>query len=355
MISAIRLQNFRSYKDASFEVADGVNIIVGPNASGKTNLLEAILVSATGSSYRVKDEDLIKYGSQWARLDVYKDDGLRILKLENINGKLNKTTIINDKPHKRLSLKNKLPVVLFEPNHLQLLQGSPERRREFLDDLLEQINPSFGQTRRHYKRALTQRNNLLKQNPKNAIPQMFVWNIRLGELGGYIAQQRMDLIKRMNKQLPELYEKLAGAPKTTAINYSTKCDQAQYGSHLHKLLEASAEQDFARGFTAYGPHRDDFELILGGHDASQSASRGETRTLMLGLKIIEMRVLEDVSGKRPILLLDDVFSELDGARRRHLANFFKNHQTFITTTDADVVVQHFAKDYTIIPLSIDKR
>lgn len=352
MISDIRLQHFRSYQDDSFEFDPGVNIIVGPNASGKTNLLEALLVACVGKSYRVSDTELISHARPWARLDVHGEAGDRVVKLETPEGatRVKKTITVDDKPYIRLPLHKTLPVVLFEPNHLQLLHGSPELRRDFLDNLLEQTNAGFGVVRRQYKRALTQRNALLKQEQGFANQQLFAWNIRLSELGGQIAASRLALIDEINKHLEPLYQNLSKAKLKIKVDYVSSCGEGNYSSRLLHKLESGTELDYQRGFTAYGPHRDDLRIMIGGYDASDAASRGEIRTLLLGLKIIEMQLLEAAHGRRPMLLLDDVFSELDGSRRMALTEYLSDHQTFITTTDADVVVQHFMDKCRIIPL-----
>lgn len=349
MISDLRLQNFRSYRNDSFEFEPGVNIIVGPNASGKTNLLEALLVVSLGSSYRARDLEIIKHGRPWARLDGHGPGGQRTIKIELTEGKTQKSFDIGGNPHKRLSLQKTLPVVLFEPDHLRLLTGSPERRREFLDDILSQVIPEFSSLRRQYKRALAQRNALLKNTHNKE--QLFVWNVRLSELGGKIAQHRINLVERISKDLQKLYRSLAESKLRVGASYGSSCGLGQYGSNMLKKLEHSSELDFARGFTAYGPHRDDLLITLNGHPASEVGSRGEIRTLMLSLKLVELSLIEELRGQKPILLLDDVFSELDGARRRALTNYLSGYQTFITTTDADIVVQHFLDNCHIIPTS----
>lgn len=352
MITDIRLQHFRSYIDESFEFDPGVNIIVGPNASGKTNLLEALLVACVGGSYRVRDAELVEHEQPWSRLDIHTNGGTRTVKLETPEGatRLKKSITVDGKPYARLPLHKTIPVVLFEPNHLQLLHGSPELRREFLDNLLEQTEAGFGVLRRQYKRALAQRNALLKHEQRFADQQLFAWNIRLSELGGQIASRRQALIEKINQRLGELYRDLSKTDKKVEVGYLTSCAGSDYGSRLLHKLEAGTSLDYQRGFTAYGPHRDDLELILDGYTASEAASRGEIRTLLLGLKLIEMQLLEEAHGQRPLLLLDDVFSELDGGRRKALTDYLSDHQTFITTTDADVVVQHFMDKCRIIPL-----
>lgn len=347
MINNLRLQYFRSYTDATFEFGEGVNIIVGANASGKTNLLEAVLVLCRGGSYRATDRDLVQHGSDWARLDGEASDMSRTIKLE-INGEtVKKEHQIGGSVLHRLPLARTIAAVVFEPNHLQLLTESPEMRRNFLDDVLEQTIPAYGELRRSYKRTLAQRNRLLKQS--FTTDQIFVWNVRLSELGGQIAEKRLEFIDQNKALLAKLYAKLAGKKHKTDMLYVTKQNPESYGSSLLKNLEACQEQDRERGFTTHGPHRDDLQLLISGYSLVASASRGETRTMLLALKLLEVQSVERARNQKPILLLDDVFSELDGARRRALTEHLRDHQTFITTTDADIVVQHFLNDCTIIP------
>src|SRR5665213_484711 len=199
MINSIRLQSFRSYKDDSFEFEPGVNIVVGPNASGKTNLLEAVLVLASGSSYKAKDSDLLRFDKPWARLDGLFGGQTRSLKLTAGPAKVDKSFLIDDKPHKRLKLELTAPVVFFEPNHLQIISRGPDQRREYIDDLLGRSRPEFKSLSATYRRALAQRNALLKHDPRQAMGQMFAWNIRLSQLGGKIAEARGLLIADINK------------------------------------------------------------------------------------------------------------------------------------------------------------
>ena len=350
MVTDLRLQHFRSYKDASFELSPGVNIVVGPNASGKTNLLEAILVLAKGGSYRAKDADLVEFGASWARIDADLPTNKRVVKLELAGEKVDKTFELDNQALSRLSTARTLPTVLFEPNHLQLLNGSPELRRACLDDLLEQTLPGYGTTRRHYKRVLAQRNTLLKKNPNNLKEQLFVWNIRLGELGGQIVRQRSKLADRFANLADELYGRLAGKSHSVKLSYQSQFAPKQYETSLLQKLESSIDLDVARGFTGHGPHRDDLVVAINNHPMHESASRGEARTMILALKIMELQLVEEMRGEPPILLLDDVFSELDGKRRHSLTDFLKDYQTFITTTDADMVVEHFTTT-NIIPVS----
>ena len=352
MIHSIRLQNYRSYADASFEFEGGVNIIVGPNASGKTNLIEAIGVALRGKSFRGVDAELMMHGLEWSRLDAHVSEQQRTIKLQKHSEKYDKTIVIDKHDYRRLSIQKRYPFVLFEPNDLRLLHGAPERRREFMDDIIENLIATYGATRREYRRTLAQRNAYLKQYYKRSNhDDLFVWDIRLSELGSKIAKQRYDLIAKLAPKLQSTYQEIASSDKKIELIYDSMFSVDSYHDSMLRRLRSSLERDIERGFTATGPHRDDMAVLFDGVPAKQVASRGETRTVVLALKIIEMQLLDEALQKKPLLLLDDVFSELDGARRKHLTEYLKDYQTFITTTDADIVVQHFMKKCHIIPLS----
>jgi DNA replication and repair protein RecF len=350
MITDLRLQNFRSYKDDAFELNPGVNIIVGPNACGKTNLLEAILVLARGQSYRAKDNELVKFNKSWARIDAdLSSGGKRTVKIV-IEPENSKTHELDGKTFKRLSLQHSLPVVLFEPNHLQLLGGSPERRRDYLDDLIEQTTPGYGAVRRQYKRALAQRNSLLKK-PHASTSQVFPWDVRLSQLAGQIIRARTSLVDEINQQISKIYKKISGAKTKVTTNYQNRWPVESYETQMLKRLEHSFADDKLRGFTSVGPHREDLEVLFDGHPVQITASRGEARTAILALKVIELKLIEVARAKTPLLLLDDVFSELDGRRRHALTDYLAPYQTFITTTDADAVLAHFTTSTNLIAIS----
>lgn len=351
MISSIRLQNFRSYSDDSFEFDSGTNIIVGPNASGKTNLLEAVLVLARGGSYRAHDADLVQLEKQWTRLDGYFQNHTRTLKLDLQGPSLQKSFLLDNKSMRRLKLEQTLPVVYFEPNHLQFIIRGPDQRRDFVDELLEQSVVGFKAQAAAYKRALSQRNALLKRGPVPAAKQLFVWNLRLSELGAQLAIERSELISKINKDISRIYGDISHKKSGVEVFYDSQFPVENYASKLLHKLETSATLDLERGFTAYGPHREDIIFYLNGQLVSETASRGEIRTLVLALKVFELGLIEQVRGQKPIFLLDDVFSELDGARRHALINRLKNTQTIITTTDADAIIAHFSNANKIIPLT----
>lgn len=350
MIYDLRLQQFRSYTDETFEFNPAVTIIVGANASGKTNLLEALLVVARGSSYRAKDTDLVQFDQPWARLDARTENGVRTIKLTP-DEPVKKLYTINDQSLRRLPAIQTLPVVLFEPNHLRLLAGSPDRRRDYLDELLSQATPQYASNLRRYKQALAQRNALLKQSPADLVRQIFPWNLKLSQLAGGIVAARLELVQHLAGAITDLYKTLAHGDTVVTLVYESQCDTSQYESSLLQQLESRLGTDRERGFTTRGPHRDDLTVLFDGRPSNLSASRGETRTAVLALKILELGVLEAQRDQKPLLLLDDVFSELDGARRHALTDYLSRYQTFITTTDADIALANFGKNCTVIPLS----
>ncbi len=350
MIKTLRLQNFRSYADYTTELDDGVNIVVGPNASGKTNLLEAIYVANRGKSFRVSDKNLIKNGETWARIDVRGDDGRRAWKLEVKEEKPVRLFDVNDTQMKRLTKKYQQPTTLFEPNHLRLLSGSPETRRAYLDQILSQTDQEFSDALRKYGRALKQRNSLLKQTYNTTQDDMFVWDVKLSEYGAVVYGKRIELIKYINTVVADKYSKIARSKTKIVLEYVSTISSKDYVSGFLKTLQETLAEDKMRGFTTHGPHREDFKVYMNGEESSVMASRGETRTLVLALKLIELKLLEDELEQKPLLLLDDVFSELDGKRRKALTEHISKYQTLITTTDAEAVIEHFnTGEYRIIP------
>ncbi len=352
MIASLRLQNFRSFNEASFEFEPGVNIIIGPNASGKTNLLESILVVAQGNTYRGKDVDLISKGSLWGRIDAVTNANTEhsvVIKLEGDIAK--KNFIIEATEYRRLQAHHRIPVVIFEPNQLLYIATSPELRRNLIDNLNEQLNPAFGTTKRAYLRTLAQRNALLKT--PNAQPKLFAWDVRLSELAGEIVQARQELIAKLNESLPSTYSDLAGKKHEVLVEYVSKMPSGNYVAAMLKLLEADASKDMERGFTGTGPHRDDLDIKIDGASIQTFASRGEIRTILLAIKVQEALLLEEKYNQKALMLLDDVFGELDGKRRKALTSFLQTHQAFITTTDADVVGKNFANNTRQIPLTND--
>ena len=348
--TSLRLQQFRSYTDFAVELSPTVNIVVGPNASGKTNLLESLLVLSGVSSYRAGYIDIIGRDFDWARIDGITPTGSRVVKLQRDADIIKKQYELNDTVKKRLGFQDIVPVVLFEPEHMRLLTGSPELRRDFFDDILAETEPGFTSIKSQYKRALAQRNRLLKQDQVVVRSQIFAWNVRVSELAGKIVAARIKLLDELNNHVAQIYSEIAGDATNVFLQYQTDIPIETYETALLHKLEQNLDKDLLRGFTAYGPHREDILVFIREQPAGSTASRGETRTLVLSLKLLELRILEHVRQQKPLILLDDVFSELDGARRKALTHYLKNYQTIITTTDADVVIKEFAQASNVISL-----
>ncbi len=350
VISSLRLQNFRSYIDFAVELSPGVNIVVGPNASGKTNLLESVLLISGLKPYRANIIDTINNNCDWARIDSVYSGSSRILKIKKISDKSEKIYELNSKTKKRLNFEDKLPVVLFEPEHMRLLTGSPDLRRVFIDNILSETDKHYDKLLAEYKRALLQRNRLLKQSPESIKHQIFVWNIRLCKIAGDIVTKRIKLIDDLNVKISDIYSQIADSKTNIELIYKTNINIYNYETSLLNKLEQNIQLDTLRGFTTYGPHRDDLGVFIRQQPADVTASRGETRTLVLSLKILEKQLIEQFRSIKPIVLLDDVFSELDGARRKSLTGYLKDYQTIITTTDADVISKNFAQNTNLIGL-----
>lgn len=346
MFTGIRLQHFRSYKESSFDLNSGVNVVVGPNASGKTNLLEAIYIAARGSSFRTKaDIELIRHREAWLRIDALSPSANRTIKVRN--NMFGKEFTVGSHSFKRLPYKFHLPVVLFVPEQLRLIHGSPSLRRDFIDHLLTQIDPNKKNIYRRYARALQQRNRMLKQHNPSADEQ-FVWAVKLAEYGSQIAQWRIDLVRDINRNLDNAYAQLSNDAGKIAIDYISVLPAASYKQKLMGHLQSKT--DIRVGFTTCGPHRDDLLVTMKGQPAQMIMSRGETRSLVIALKMIEAKLILSATNIQPLLLFDDVFSELDGIRRDRIASIISDQQALITTTDADSIAIRSFKDAQFIAI-----
>ncbi|MGV9002149.1 MAG: DNA replication/repair protein RecF [Candidatus Saccharimonadaceae bacterium] len=329
-VKTLHVKHIRSHTEYSIEFSPDVTIITGANGSGKTSLLEAIYLSLQGSSFRGSDSDMLQKSSPWWKIDIVLDDlQTRTIKFDPEKVTSRKQFIIDSKTTARIPAKLKHPVVLFEPEDLRLLNGSPTRRRQFIDRFISQLNPLYGPTLRKYERALKQRNNLLK-SAYNSDDQLFAWNIALAEHGAYIIDQRIAFIEQLNQNLAGLYQDIAGTHDDVSIHYS----HTFVGDIKQKLLNelhSHLERDRYLGNTSVGPHRHDVIFEINQSPALSIASRGEVRTIVLALKFLEVEIIEQLTGKTPIILLDDVFSELDASRQKLLTSQLKGHQIIITS------------------------
>lgn len=332
-IKKLSVQNIRSHKSFATDFSSYVTVITGKNGTGKTSLIEAVYIALQGSSFKGSDGDLLRTNSDWWRIDITLDDDTKrsiTYNPEKSQGK--KQFTVDSKITYRLPPKNKYPIVLFEPEDLRLLHGSPVRRRQFIDTFISQLNPHYSAVVRKYERALKQRNNLLKKQHTHT-DELFVWDVALSEYGAYIVEQRIIFIEQINSKLNDAYNTIAGIKDSVSVHYS----HTFIGDIKQKIvneLHNNLERDILVGNTSVGPHRHDVVFMFNNSPALSSASRGEVRTIVLALKFLEVEIIEEITNTPPIILLDDVFSELDTTRQKALSDTIRTHQIIITSTDA---------------------
>lgn len=331
ILKTLRVQNFRTHSDFILEISEKSTLISGANGSGKTSLLEAIYFALQGTSFRSSDKEILRNdGSSWFRIDL-KDskDSLRTIIFNDAVQKSKKQFLIDGNKKARLTANLRIPVVLFEPDDLQLLSGSPTRRRNFLDYFLSQIFPSFQLALARYNKALKQRNNLLKRDNVSK-DELFPWNLMLAEYGAEIISKRQDFLDLLNSKIEEVYFEISGVKDEIEIDY---LGEKVSKNEILAILSENIERDKILGYTNFGPHKHDIQFIFNKKPAQNVASRGENRSLVLALKFIETDILADLTSRRPIVLLDDVFSELDDDRQKLLTKHFSKYQTIITSTN----------------------
>ena len=328
IIKSIKLINFRNHSTYQLECKEETSLILGENGCGKTSVLEAIYILTRGKSFRASDRDIIKNGTDYYRIE-----------LEYMNGEKNiatydgttKTFHILDKKTKRLPKKQKYPVILFLPSDLNLITHSPSRRREYFDRVFSEFNETYSTNLSKYNKALKQRNELLK-NDSLTQDAPFSWNIMLAKYGMTLFNLRHSYTQEINQKLTTTYQSIAKNQDIIELKYKTDTINLNEEKYL-KQLEESFQKDSYLGHTTFGVHRDDYIFKLNHKIADGSASRGECRSIILALKFIEADLIYQKTHQKPLILLDDVFSELDETRRRCLIDNFKNHQVIITSVE----------------------
>lgn len=329
IIKSITLNNFRNHEKYHLELKPDTTLILGENGCGKTSVLEAIYLLTRGKSFRATDPDILKRGTDYYRVEMEYVNGEKIT--VSYDGKT-KTFNTVDKKSKRLLKKNKYPIILFLPSDLNLISGSPSRHREYFDNFFSELDEEYSNNLSRYEKALKQRNELLKDE-RVTRAALFSWNMMLAKYGTSINQLRIKLTKRINDNLNTIYHSIAENNDDVSLKYYSELNDIKEDFYL-KTLEQNYEKDCYLGHTSFGVHRDDFKFIFNNHEANGSASRGETRSLILALKFTEAELIMEELHEKPIVLLDDVFSELDNTRRKCLINNFKNHQVIITSVEA---------------------
>ena len=351
-VTSLSLTNFRSYSDQTLALDPAITLVVGPNATGKTNLLEALFVLATTRSFRAKDTELVRHGQEFYRLKMTQDGTEMALSYQGGLGATEKRVRHDNTPKSLIDHLGSLRVVLFEPNDLLLIHGSPERRRRYLDFILVQTAPRYAKTLSQYRRVLSQRNRLLS-DWHGATSELFAWNVRLTELATEITTSRRQLVDHINELAGNCYTRIAGSTEPLRLTYHAAVE-GDFSAAFLQRLEDNLSRDTAAGFTTIGPHRDDFTISFKDAPITAVASRGEMRTVVLALKMAELAYIERQTEGRPMLLLDDVFSELDDSRRHFLLETLGGYQSVITTTNADVSDELSAKHTTILTQELQR-
>lgn len=343
IIEEIKLLNFRNYEALQLQLHPLLNIFVGENAQGKTNIIEAIYMCALGKSFRnSKDSEIIKFNKQQAYIKI---------NLQKINRKTDIEIKLDKEQRKKIKINglhleksgellSNLNVVTFTPDDLKIIKGSPIERRKFIDNEISQIMPRYYYNLLQYNRILMQRNKLIKNHRGKAV-DLEVWNEQLVNIGTWIISQRIKFIKRISILARLIHRKITDEAESLEILYSCsftlngKEEGANIKDIFHKRLIERADEEKRRGTTLVGPHRDDLLIKVNGMDVKNYGSQGQQRTSVLSLKLAELELIKGEVGEYPVLLLDDVMSELDVKRQYYLLNNLKNIQTFITTTQIE--------------------
>lgn len=340
-IKSLRVENFRNYRFAELELSPATNIFYGDNAQGKTNILEACYLFSHGRSHRAKyDTELIRFGENLFSVRAVFADAEREYSADiRINKEAKKAIKINNVPITKLSeLMSYLNVVMFEPNDLELVKGSPSVRRRFIDEAISQIYPNYLINLINYNKTLMQKNALLKSlrgSGARSDPMLSAWNEQLAGFGAAIMKYRgeflagiSDFAEKIHADITKEELDILYMPNIAAEGGDTKED-------FFKKLEAAAEREIETGLSQYGIQRDDFRVTLNGREARIYGSQGQQRTCVLTLKLSQTEHIKSIKGEYPVLLLDDIMSELDLNRRRYLAENIKDKQVLITCTDID--------------------
>lgn len=358
ILKKLRLRNFRNYDLAVFEFNEGINCIIGKNAQGKTNLLESIYYLSTTRSHRSNDEkDLIKNGCDFFGLDAVLLKKGRNVELTCNTAHNGKNLFLYRNPVKKVSdFIGECNAVLFCPDDMNLFSAQPRIRRRFMDIELGKISKSYMQTLNQYQKLLKERNALLKQN-KFSLELMAVLNDQMASLQCIILHQRYQFMKDLLLISKDFYQKLAEDDTDLSLDYQTcvdlECDEKTMKQAFLKRYEETFERDCLLKTTGIGIHKDDFTIMVNGKDAAVYASQGQKRTILLSLKIGIIKMIQQIIKDEPILLLDDVFSELDLFRKQKLMELLpENVQIFISATEIEKT--NFNRNVTLFTIESGK-
>lgn len=349
-LDRLTVRGFRNYTDHTFFWHPQINIIYGSNAQGKTNLLEAISYLSAGASFRGQNEEkLLNWDSDFFFLEAELEREDRLCTVSAGYQQRKKLWKKNGAPCRRVSeIVGFLHTVIFTPEDLEIVKKGPELRRNFLDREMLQMFHGYHRVLNQYKKALFQRNNLLKQlafSGKDEQEALLApWESQLATGGALILQKRAFIIDRLNEIAAPIHRRLSGGAETLCLSYEPALpdtsilprEEEILAERLAEALVQRREEDLRRGFTTCGPHRDDLKISINGVDARYYGSQGQQKTAALSVKLSEPALVREINGYYPILLLDDVLSELDKNRRAALLELaLGKSQIFLTTTDID--------------------
>ena len=341
-IKKLKLTNFRNYTSAELEFSALTNIIYGNNAQGKTNILEAVYLFSQGKSYRAKtDKELVKFDSDFAGLKIEFEDSERVH-----SGKMQilrdgrKAVRINHVNITKLSqLMNYLNVVMFSPEDLNIVKGSPNVRRRFTDSAISQLYPSYLASLMEYNKVLDQKNSLLRSarlSGKNVRDTLWIWNEQLASVAVRIMNARREFIEQIASSAQTIGNDISGEKLSIRYVPNIRLEDIDAES-VYTYLNERAEREIDAASSQYGIQRDDLEIMINGRDSKLYASQGQQRTAALSLKIAQSEYINEIKGEYPVLLLDDIMSELDIKRRMYLSERICDKQVLITSTDTDLV------------------
>ena len=332
----LNLKKFRNIEEITIEPCDGMNVICGENAQGKTNLIEAIWLFTGAKSFRgSKDSMFVKNGEEQAllKMDFYSEG---IEKEAEIRIREKRNALLNGNKLKSASmLAGNFNAIVFSPNDLRLVSDGPSVRRRFIDVAIGQLNPYYIEILRNYTRAVTQRNQLIKEYRYDATVGIMldVFEDEIAENGKKLILYRKKYIDKLNNYLPNVYRGISCGKEELETRYLCKTDE----NELRDALFDSRKEDMFSSVTSVGPHRDDIEFKINGFDARNYGSQGQKRSVALSLKLAEAEVIKENVGECPIFLLDDIMSELDPNRQNFILNHIEGMQTFLTCCDPDNV------------------
>ncbi len=341
MIKSIELKNFRNYEDLMIEFTEGTNILFGNNAQGKTNVLESAYVSATTKSHKgSKDRDMIRFKEEEAHIRTFIIKNEKEYQIDiHLKKNRSKGIAVNRIPIKKAgSLFGILNIVFFSPEDLNIIKDGPSERRRFLDLELCQLDKIYLSDLTNYNKILNQRNKLLKDlvfRPELK-DTLSVWNMQLVDYGCRIIRRRREFIKELSEIVYHIHKNISGNREELKITYEPNTD----AEHFESEISRSAEKDLKYCQTSAGPHRDDLSFKIGDVDIRKFGSQGQQRTSALSLKLSEIELVKNLIHDTPVLLLDDVLSELDSSRQNFLLGSIHDIQTIITCTGLDEFVKN---------------